>query len=126
MHLEVYIYAISFFIFIGIVLFYGHQQMQIYFHKKRKEFQDFLSTSHYLQTISLNYIQQSKEMGETEIEHILNEIKQKNDIEISRIEKESKEEIQRQIQKIKDDSHHKMKIMNARFVTEMKTQIINQ
>jgi len=125
-HPEVYIYAVSFAIFCGGVAWYARGSISGYLKGKEKSFDDFLSTSHYLQNISLNYIMHEKEKGEEELEEILAQIKRNTQKEIAQLEAQSKEEVQLQIQKIKDECTYKMKVMNARFVNETKTDIVNR
>ena len=125
-HPEVYIYAVSFVIFSGAAIWYARGNISGYLNGKEKSFSDFLSTSRYLQNISLNYIMHEKEKGSEEIESVLDHIKQNAHKEILQLEAQSKVEVQAQIQKIKDESTYKMKLLNARFVTETKTDIVNR
>jgi hypothetical protein len=125
-HPETYIYAVSFLIFCAAAIFYGKQHLTAYLNSKEKSFSDFLSTSHYLQNISLSYIMHEKEKGADDIEAILTQIKQNAEKEIAAVEAESKIEVQNQIQKIKNECAYKMKVMNAHFVNETKTDIVTR
>ena len=123
--LEVYIYAISFFIFMGIAVFYGYKSVKAFIDEKKKKFEDFLSTSHYLQSVSLDYIMKEKDQ-EDDIDEKLIQLQKKTKEEIQKIEKDSQEVIDQQAQKLKEEFAYKMKMMNAKFIHETKSYIVDK
>ena len=125
MHLEVYIYAISFGAFMAGLILYGHKKVKAFIYEKQKKFDDFLSTSHYLQGVSLDYIMKEKDQ-EDEVDEKLKQIQKRTKEEIRRIEQESEAVIRQQVQKLREEFAYKMKIMNARFINETKSYIVDK
>lgn len=123
LHLEVPIYAVSFGIFIICAVFYLKKNVSEFLSQKKKNFEDFFSTSHYLQNISLTYIMQEKE---NDVDAILEKIQQDTKKEIKKMEKKSIEDIQNQIQKLRSEFSYKMKIMNSQFINDTKEKIVGQ
>lgn len=123
MHLEGFIYGISFFIFAIGMVFLLKRRLTDFVEQKKKSFADFFSTAHYLQNISLNSLMHEKE---EDVNVVLKKIRQKTKEEILSMEQKSAAEIKDYIHKLKSEFAYRMKITNSKFINETKEKIVLQ
>jgi len=124
LHLETYIYTLSFVLFLIFFIRIVKQKGSVFLKDKQKRMDDFFKTARYLQHVSLRYIMQEKDQDNT-FQNTLRVIKTDAQQQIKKMEHDSYEEIEKQAQKLKLQFSSRVKIMNARFIHDAKEILIH-